>query len=318
MGEKDILIHVGIHKTGTTWLQKNIFATLNGNFHSLSLGGEGKASIARDFVRGQEGNLLNSFDLNQEVLNTELAQTCLSENTAENTVYVISDERLGGNPHSAGFDAHTIMQRLHKTFPKAKIFIVIREQRSWLLSNYFQYLTVGGTKSLKAYLNTAYDGKIPGFSPDFLKYHLMIGAYQNAFGKDRVLVLTYEQFKNDKADFLKGLGAFTNRDIKTREDGFEQYENRTKQVFTHYYLRYFNKYITSSSLNVNHRGSGLGRLTGILLKKAMTMIAPVSWGEMLLNKLENYIDDWTEGRYESSNEITSQLTGLDIKKKGYR
>ena len=54
----------------------------------------------------------------------------------EAKVPVISHERLSGYPHSGGHDSKEIAHRLAAVFPNAKVVIVIREQKSMILSNY--------------------------------------------------------------------------------------------------------------------------------------------------------------------------------------
>ena len=107
-----------------------------------------------------------------------------------------------------GRSLHPIAKRIKNKFPYAKILIVIREQTSWLLSNYFQYLSAGGTHNLKKYLNTKYDGKRPGFAPNHIEYHRLIKDYQSKFGSKNVLVLPYEIFDSDKVIFFISLEIF--------------------------------------------------------------------------------------------------------------
>lgn len=210
----DILVHIGYHKTGTTWMQNELFISESDSFKPLSINKSGHSTLARRFIFDEEGYLLNSFDNNEKTIRADLNEL-LGERDQddENKVLVMSHERLSGTPHSSGFDSSIIARRIKNIFPYAKILIVIREQSSWILSNYFQYLSAGGTHSLYKYLNTKYDGRRPGFSPAHIEYHRPILDYQAKFGKQNVLVLPYELLVFDRTLFIKKIEAFVEKEI---------------------------------------------------------------------------------------------------------
>lgn len=89
--------------------------------------------------------LLNSFDSNGNSVRTELNSILEKKSQKGNKIFVMSNERLSGKPHSSGFDSFIIARRIKSIFPKGKMFLMIREQKTFLLSNYFQYLSCGGT-----------------------------------------------------------------------------------------------------------------------------------------------------------------------------
>ena len=128
-----------------------------------------------------------------------------------------SDISFGGNNFEVYFeedDFDKFADRLKESFPDAKIFCVIREQKDMILSTYFQYLEIGGTDSLKQYLTRRYDQRRPGFSPDQFKYLDLVSYYYKLFSSKRVLVLPYELFREDPDDFFTRLGSFASADIR--------------------------------------------------------------------------------------------------------
>jgi hypothetical protein len=63
---------------------------------------------------------------------------------------MVSSERLSGNPHSGGYDSAVLAERLHQVFPGARVLVMIREQRSMILSSWAQYVRVGGACLLRS------------------------------------------------------------------------------------------------------------------------------------------------------------------------
>jgi len=122
----NLLIHVGFHKTGTTWLQKHLFASHSDVFTPLN---HNKNRLSKKFVTGDDGYVLSPFDYNEEAIRDELQSYIFEDQMDPTKVKVISHERLSGHPHGAALDSKVIAERLKRTFPKAKILIVIREQK---------------------------------------------------------------------------------------------------------------------------------------------------------------------------------------------
>ena len=110
-----IVIHVGLHKTGTSFLQAEIFPKIK-NVNYI-------------------GMLRYGSKIYEDKLN------------------IISDEELSVNPHLPPchgnyFDSgqrNVIAERLQSIFPNAKIILGIRNKDTWLRSVYSQYVKGGGT-----------------------------------------------------------------------------------------------------------------------------------------------------------------------------
>lgn len=317
---KKILIHIGLHKTATTWLQNEVFISEGNVFEPLSKKdkNKGHSSLAKDFIFDGQGNLLNSHDDNTERINASL-ESILNQREKHEKTFVMSHERLSGYPHSSGFDSAIIARRIKNIFPNAKILIVIREQVSCILSNYFESLKEGGTLNLKQYLNTKYDGRSPGFSPNYFKYHFLIEFYQAQFGKDNVLVLPFELVRDDKKSFLNILSEFMEENINLNPQVFNTKYNLKENHYINFKLRKLNNYIlSSSSLN---GASGLQfhflKVASLKLKDILYPLTPKKWDENLKTKLHQDIENWASGKFTESNKITSQLIGLNLETYGY-
>jgi hypothetical protein len=244
---------------------------------------------------------------------------CQNLSSNAKKIRVISHERLSGNPHSSGFDSSLISQRIYKTFPNSKILIVIREQTSWILSNYFQYLSIGGTHSLRKYLNLKYDGKRPGFSPSHIKYHYLIKHYYDRFGKDNVLVLPYELLNFDRKIFLKSLGNFLETDLSNETPNFDLRVNTKSNHYLNYKLRILNPLISPSSVN-NNSGYYNSFIKNIILSaiKIINLGIPERKNESFKMRLKKEVIEWADGRFHLSNQITQEIIGINLEEFGYK
>ena len=315
----NILIHIGLYKTGTTWLQKYLFTLESNYFFPLSDYSTGPSSLALKFVYDENRYLLNSFSDNKKIIQEGLRQILKSESYKPDKIPVISHERLSGSPHSSGFDAAIIARRIQAKFPEAKILICIREQSSWLLSNYFQYLKGGGNLSITKYLYTKYDGKRPAFSPGYLEYHYLIQDYQKRFSKENVLVIPYELFSTDHTKFLKSLGDFVQTDLSQLQLDFETKVNSSEDHYLNYKLRFLNQFRASNSLNnYSPYSSAFNSKIIYKSKKVLRTIVSKQKNENIKEQLRRQIHEWAKERFISSNEITAEITGLDLEMFGYQ
>ena len=108
MGQEfpEIFIHIGMHKTGTTFFQKSVFTNVKGAIY-----------------------------LSKPHLNRLIGLDRKSK-------YIISNESLSG--WAWGADRKMFIKDLSMIFPKAHILISFRRQDDWLRSVYNEYIKWGG------------------------------------------------------------------------------------------------------------------------------------------------------------------------------
>lgn len=315
-GMRQLLIHVGYPKTATTWLQTQLFNDSE-IFEPLSNQRTRFNSLAKLFSRDEEGYFLSPFRTNEENIRQE-TERLVQENPALRTkIAVLSNERLSGDPHSSGFDAARIASTLPLVFPRAKVLIVIREQKSWLLSNYNQYLSVGGTLSLERYLNTKYDGKRPGFSPAHADFTPLVRRYHREYGPENVLVLPYELFCEEPQAFLAALGDLLGTQIPVDEARFGNVVNKKDCPFLLYYTRFLGPLLRSNSLN-NFRGnSRFTRRSVKAFRRIAGALTPTRLSVRLKQKQAAFIASWVGNRYEKTNRALARLIDRDLGRYGY-
>ena len=307
----NVLVHIGYHKTGTTWLQKTLFSAKSSVFFPLSPAGKPKA-LGRHFVWDKDGNLLSPFESNKSLILQEI-ETALHGKNLKDRTPVISNERLSGNPHCGGFDTKLIADRIKDCLPNAKIFCVIREQKEMILSTYFQYLRAGGIDSLKEYLTRPYDGRRPGFAPSHLNYVDLISYYYQIFSDDNVLVLPYEMLKNNPESFVKSIRVFVAKDSPDNADDWAIAYNKRLDDSILPRFPFLNLFLRKSSVNA---------YSPLYIPKTIKLLRATNWmirgnDRAYIKKLRNLIDSIIQDRYVASNKKLSGIIGINLYEYGY-
>jgi len=316
---KRVLLHIGYHKTATSWLQNQLFVSTNTVFEPLSKNSHGQSTLGRKFLFNHEGYLISSFDLNTSELNKELETISATKPNLYNKIPVVSHENLSGNPCCGGPDAMSCARRLHNFFPDARVLIVIREQKSFLLSFYFQYLHMRGMKSINKFLKNRFDDlKIPSFSPDHLIYNGLIKHYFELFGSENVIVLPYELFRTNPQQFISELSVFLNENIKVDEKAFDRHINEKDHHFVNYYFRALKVFIKRG----NRRDSSIINnfvfdFSARIILKLLYALVPKKLDKWTINRVKNRIAQWDRGRYKESNRQLSKLIARDLSHWGY-
>ena len=110
-----IILHLGLHKTGTTYLQRRIF-----NQKNINLITNPNYAITNWHIEPNKINILS-----MEALSLSMPHSKEQKRTKCNR--------------------EEILDHLKKLFPDAKIILGIRNKQSWLKSCYNEYITIGGT-----------------------------------------------------------------------------------------------------------------------------------------------------------------------------
>ena len=199
LGLENIIVHIGFHKSASTFLQKNVFPQLSANY--LFFAGKNNNRDILDYAESTSG-----FDAGiiRKWVKSELIK---KYNTVERTTTILSHEELSGHPHGHGeICPYTTARNLHKAFPQARILIVIRNQIDYLTSIYaFRVLRVGHeSRSFDQFITE--EGAKGLFN--HLEYHRLVEYYHGLFGPDRILVLPMELLSRSTSDFCARICSF--------------------------------------------------------------------------------------------------------------
>jgi hypothetical protein len=231
-------IHVGDYKTGTTYLQKEIFP----NHPEIQyLGDTFTNSIHEEIFRKIVD--MRDLDFNSDILKSKYERSY----TKERKYTGVSREALSQSNFITGEHAKRNAERIKSIFGNVKIIYVIRDQISMLESIYSQYIKMGGTRSFNNWFLDPIECR--GII-ERLKYDKNIQMYYDIFGKDNVLVLLYDELKEDKQKFINKI--FTFIGVKTNIKLLKQKQKKVNSSLTTVgglFLRIMNKCLR----NQHHR-----------------------------------------------------------------
>lgn len=299
------LVHIGFHKTGTTFLQKNVFNKQNSLFKNVA------ASSIQELLIAP-----SSYQYDQKKVN-DFFRDRIKIAEEEGKIAVFSNERLSGQLHSSDQISKVIAERLHKACPFSKILIVIREQKSMIKSAYYHYLKTRGSYSIEEYLNP------PGsknFHFDKLEYHKFIGHYYDLFGEQNVLILPYEMLQKEPNKYLTSI--FSHLSLEPRailpNVLFDKKVNKALKPMVLLMQRYFNPFIQPNFRNTG--GTFRNKFlifTFKILKKIINVIPTSFIDKKKDSRLSSKIEHSISGLFDQSNRKTSKLIGIDLNKYGY-
>lgn len=301
-----LLLHVGLHKTGTTWLQRRVFGEERLGF-AAPWGGLADAAV-------QEFVLVDPFAFDADAARARLWPP-LADAAASGRVPVFSHEALSSRPHEGLYHASAVLERLHAVFPGARVAIGVREQKALMLSLYRQHVRIGGRFTLREFIGT---GREPlGWSPpcrlDFFEFDRFVAAYRSRFGADRVLVLPIELLQADPVEYLARLRRFVGLTGEPPPPSAEV-ENAGWGARTLEVMRLLNHVARPSPLGAQQgRLVRSARRVGRVLDRWLprNAHAPVEqrWRMLVAERVQE--------RFRASNARLAAMTGLPLARLGY-
>lgn len=224
---RNVLVHIGLPKTATTFLQKRLWCDSD-RIKSIGKPRTGEAEIELGRYVHSADELCFRRDLNY--LKDDLIPRCC----CPQRLNVLSDELLSvGNLWRYGFspprsDRLQIAERLYSLFPEATILIVLRPQRSLLESLYLQFRrSPGPAKKFEEWLIQQREEASVGSIISALDFYRLAQLYSSLFGKERVKLISYTDFLHDQANFALALAGITGLDISwIRERLLGEVENK--------------------------------------------------------------------------------------------
>lgn len=294
-----VVFHIGLHKTGTTWLQKNIFN--QGDFCQPA----SYEMIVESLVYPDEIDF--DASLVREKFNDAIAAM------PDGKVAVFSAERLCGNPHSGGYDRFVVAQRIKKAFPEAKILITFRNQVDAIVSNYKQYVREGGVGSLKYYLKEDAPERMPSFTYKYFEYDRILCFYRELFSDKNVHAYFYEDLRSNPLEFVEKICS----DLSVSVPTIDVSRGATNKSFSDLSIKFLRP------LNAFSYYPGMATYPIFFLpgRKFIRRVLVVVdkyfpfWEKCF--DLRGDVREKVGGRFQSSNERLSSLLGRDIKGLGY-
>jgi hypothetical protein len=197
-------LHVGYGKTATTLLQEEIFPNIAG----VNYIGKRQHDYPDWMIKWVYLDDILFFNGEHDVAER------LDERLSDDMPNLMSSEAF----MNTGGVHYSIIQRIKAIRPDAGIIITLRDPIDKILSFYKYTVQVGHFyKTLRESIDMTETPMVlykrrPIYLPDFY-YSDIIREYQKAFGSENVLVLKYEEIKQETDKFFGKLGDFINVDI---------------------------------------------------------------------------------------------------------
>ncbi len=300
---KPPLIHIGYHKTASTWLQKYLFENPETLF---------KRALRKEIRKWIV--LPHALTFDPEKVKSHY----LSTFDDTNCIPVISSERLSGNPYYGGYDTKEIADKLYQSFPEAKILIIIREQKSAISSSYLQYVKSGGTCSIEDFLEPRnYEPPItPWFSFEHFDYIHLAKYYIKLYGQENVLILPYEMFREKPQDFCNRIIQFSNAKQPSGLP-FKRLSNKRLSALGAIPTRIANQLFVKSRFNpaaIDLKGFQ-HYITKAFVR--LDQLIPKTLRSRFDNGLDAKVQEKIKGLYSKGNKELVDIIGIDLAAYGY-
>jgi len=193
MATPAVVIHIGLHKTATRYLQRGVFSQLDPD--RFWVNPEPLFRRLRHAVRHQDPEWAEAA--RQAAVETR-------EQAGGRTV-VISDPSISGDMYSSHADYLDNLALIHRLFPDARIVFCVRRHADWLQSAYRQSLKKGQGQSIERFLN--FDGRefrsrtartvggARNVEALTLAFDAIYRAYADRFGADHVYLFRQEDLR---------------------------------------------------------------------------------------------------------------------------
>jgi hypothetical protein len=308
-----LLIHIGMPKCASSWLQKKLFVE---EVNFFSEGSDLESSIRNriGLIRELIPENTPYFD-KQKCLNYFLKYLIFPAFKKE-MIPVFSHERLSGLQIVGSFDRVMIAERLNAVFPKAKVLIIIREQNDLILSSYLQYVKGGGILSLKRYMTQKWVAPyLPKHNLDQFDFQKLVSLYTELFGLANVLFLPYEVLNKAPEKFVQRIKKFSESESTIDSTYWEERINQTSSFSNLAIRRKLNRFVYPNSSWISQ---GAFFFTRKIRRVWPFLKLPKYFDRRIERKLKNEIDNYVQDAFVESNRELQKITDIDLVDLGYK
>lgn len=218
----DCIVHIGYHKTGSTWLRRQVFPGVQG------------ATFARGPIFfALMRNLTEEDNFYDSTFRAAVAET-------GERVLLSYESLASGHPFDPTIDPDRIADRLVALAPDARIVLFTREREALARSVYAHYVQVGGCVSRERFEETK-------LARGYLDIDAAVERYRSRF--EHVLVLPYEQLRADRNECIARIESFA--DVRFVITGETRRENVSVYGWRLAVLREWNRVFRSSAYHPN-------------------------------------------------------------------
>lgn len=301
-----VLFHIGLHKTGTTWLQNQIFTPQNGQHFVYS--------EDRKVIRGSLLVKNSQFFDAQDALREY--EPLLEQAKRKNIPLILSDEMLAGLPFHHSYARVIAAQNIKSIFPDAKILITIREQNAIIYSSYGHYIRAGFTATFDDFLAQPVEDTARLFTPilnlDHFDYFQLLLFYNRLFSSENIMVAPMEWMLRNQDAFTDRLSDFLDTFITWSPDVAVEKVNPAWSEIALSAARQINKFYPQDARWRHKMGSKANSLAWWINR-----LTPNSVQKHAKTRSLNRIDAVVGDRYRQSNQDLSKRIDMDLGQLGY-
>lgn len=300
-----VMVHVGPHKTGTTWLQQQVLAKARGIEPCLDSNKTHRAFLTPNFRQFAVDKVANIFADN------------IASAEQQSIPLVMSDEALGGYAFAHKYLREVAAFRVRAAFPEAKILLTIRQQDKLLASLYCEYLRNGHSACLRDFISqeTFHPNVEPFLDVSFYKWDRVIRFYRELFGEDRVLALPMEWMVANPGGSIRKLEEFLGKPLRLGPEEIDTRPERpslsgwaltTLRIANRFHAQDVRTRKPQGFLSPNSLAYRVDRITPRWARRRSKQRA--------LRTIETLIGE----HFRESNRECARLTNFDLAELGYR
>ena len=318
-----LVVHLGLPKCASTFLQKDFFPYLRNSefiYSGANLENLVEENIAANKCDPELYNLIGSPLAGSEAQRIEKIRELKTQLDTNEKIIILSAEHfimpgnslqmnVPGGEKRVTLDAEKIFSHLREIDQSLKLIIVIRRQWDWMSSWYQNRVIRLEVRSIRKYMRS------PEFEPiaKILNYNEMVEHYVKLVGESNILVIPFERLQSNPTEFCDDLAAFIGDEFDLRSTSVRRHSLSGPMVA---FSRIYNALI----LLFAKCFSKPMELTFSLMKKKKIIyrfdfIFRKAFGKFSVKKSE--IDSKFIKQFEASNRKLDQRLNIGLKDLGY-
>ena len=238
---EDLVFHIGIQRTGTTFLQQEVFPTME-DINLVNF-------IRHDGIKYKVTGIktINNNLRNIHKIPLKTIKKSVNKRLKKDKINLISNENIWWSRKDDDL-IYKKVDKIYSCFPDSKIIFGIRKQDSWISSMYSKYVSSGGILSFNDYRKNEINKKCLNFD-EYISY------LKNTFGEEKVFIYNFENLIKDTDSFIKILCNFLdikkpNYNSKKRNIGYSLWQIKLSLLINHFFK---NENNPKGLLPLNHK-----------------------------------------------------------------
>lgn len=295
------VLHVGFHKSGSTTIQGALFAR---HPDIACLGEPNEDPVAFAAIRGIADSC-HRVERKRVVFEPDKCRALwrqAMDSVPDGKVPVFSKEALTQYEHYQTPDDRRMADRLREVVGPARIVIVVRHQIKLIESLYLFHAKGARYEAPEHWLRARNEGPLRMYS-----YHLMTRPFIENFGRENVVIVPFEQLRNDPEGFATRICTFIGVDPE-RGAQLMQRERRNQRISNRYLV--YSKIRKASGLYV-----GFGDLVPKSIRDKVNGFL-MGGGDAKVRFPREWVEQ-TEDYYREDNRRLAAEWNLPLKEFGY-